>query len=82
MLVRSEKIWLEYITYSLSSVLTRVFHAFWQDEYQDKYGNLPHIHGLCALYKEDRDDPLFKDVIMDLQKCSVLDLCLADEGKS
>ena len=42
---------------------------------------MPHIHGLCALHKEDMDDPFFKDVIMDLQKCSVLDLCPADEGK-
>ena len=73
--------WLEYIAYSTLLVLKRVFHVFWRNEYQDKSGNLPHIHGLVALYKEDMDNPEFRDTIFDLQKCSVMDLCSSDKVK-
>ena len=73
------KLWLEYITYSTTSVLKRVRHAFWRDEYQEHMGNLPHIHGLIALYKEDMENKEFREMIFDLQKCSVLDLCSSIE---
>ena len=69
------RFWLDYITYSTSSVLKRVFHAYWRDEYLEKCGNLPHVHGLVALFKEDMENPEFRDMIFDLQKCSVLDIC-------
>ena len=75
------KFWLEYITFNTSSVLKHVLHAFWRDEYQEKCGNLPYIHGLVALFKEDIQNPLFKEMIMDLQKCSVLDLCPVKEAE-
>ena len=69
-----KKYWLRYITNSLSSVLNRVAYVFWRDEYQDQSGNVPHIHGLVGLYKEDMADPAVREKIMDLQKNSVLDM--------
>lgn len=75
------KRWLEYITHSTSSAIGKPFHVFWRDEYQDKCGNLPHIHGLAALYKEDMENEKFSAAIYDLQRCSVLDLCSASEAE-
>jgi hypothetical protein len=46
------RIFLKYLTYSKTSVLRKVRHAFWRDEYQDDVGNLPHIHGMIALDKD------------------------------
>ncbi|KAL7538852.1 hypothetical protein ACHAXR_012264, partial [Thalassiosira sp. AJA248-18] len=51
----------------------------WKDEYQEKSGNLPHIHGLVALLKEDLDDEEMKRFICSLQKCAVCDLFPTDE---
>jgi hypothetical protein len=54
------RIFLKYLTYSKTLVLRKVRLAFWRDEYQDDVGNLPHIHGMIALYK---DTMLDKEVI-------------------
>ncbi len=54
------RIFLKYLTYSKTSVLCKVRHAFWRDEYQDDVGYLPHIHGVIAL---DKDTMLDKELI-------------------
>ena len=68
------KLWLEYITYSTTSVIGKVAHVFFRDEYQEKSANLPHIHGLVALSKEDLKKEGMKELIYDLQKSAVCDL--------
>jgi len=73
-----KKYWLQYITRSLNSVLNRVAYVFWRDEYQELSGNVPHIHGLVGLCKEDMADPRVQEMIMDLQKNSVLDMFSPD----
>ena len=61
------KLWLECITYSTSSILGRVTHSFFCDEYQEDSANLPHIHGLVALHKEDMDNEEFWKFLSGLQ---------------
>ena len=73
------KLWLEYITFSTASILGKVAHVFFRDEYQEKSGNLSHIHGLVALDQGDMENEEFKEFIYNLQKCSVGDLFPADE---
>ena len=68
------KLWLEYITFSTTSVLGGVRHVFFRDEYQEESGNLPHIHGLVALMKRDMENAEFRELICELQKCSVGEL--------
>lgn len=66
--------WLDYITHSTNSILQRVAHVFWRDEFQEKCGNLPHIHGLVALDKTDLDNPELMKLLFSLQKCGVMDM--------
>ncbi|KAL7539846.1 hypothetical protein ACHAXR_009663, partial [Thalassiosira sp. AJA248-18] len=71
------KFWLEYLCFSTSSILakkSRVAHAFFRDEFQEKSGNLSHIHGLLALTKEDLDFDEFREHLESLQACGVCDL--------
>ena len=72
------KLWLEYITYSTTSILKGTTHVFFRDEYQEKSGNLPHIHGLVALTKRDLENKEFLEFICELQKCAVCDLFSTD----
>ncbi len=54
------RIFLKYLTYSKTSILRKVRHAFLRNEYQDDVENLPHIHGMIAL---DKDTMSNKEVI-------------------
>ena len=47
---------------------------FWRDEFQEKCGNLPHIHGLVALDKTDLDNLELMKLLFSLQKYGVIDL--------
>ena len=73
------KLWLEYITYSTTSILCRVTNVFFRDEYQEESGNLAHIHGLVALYDEDMSNEEFRVFVSGLQKSAVCDLFPASE---
>ena len=68
------KIWLDYITYSTNSILHKVAHVFWRDKFQEKCGNLPHIHGLVALDKTDMENEELLKLLFSLQKCGVMDM--------
>lgn len=72
------KLWLEYLMFSTTSILakySKVSHAFFRDEYQEeRSGNLPHIHGLFALQKDDYAIQEVKEHIDSLQACGVCDL--------
>ena len=45
-----------------------------RDEYQEDSANLPHIHGLVALHKEDMDNEQLRIFLSGLQKSAVCDL--------
>ena len=72
------KLWLEYLMFSTTSILakySKVSHAFFRDEYQEeRSGNLPHIHGLFALQKDDYAIQEVKQHIDSLQACGICDL--------
>ena len=46
-----QKYWLGYISYGTNFILQKEAHVFWRDDFQEKCGNLPRIHGLVALDK-------------------------------
>jgi len=63
------KLWLEYITYSHTSILREAGHVFFRDEYQSKdlgAGNLSHIHGMVAIKQKDMDNEAFCEHIYSL----------------
>ena len=68
------RIFLKYLTYSKTSVLRKVRHAFWRDEYQDDVGNLPHIHGMIALDKDTMSDKEVIDFVCGLIRSNVASL--------
>ena len=68
------KIWLDYITHSTNSILHKVAHVFWRDKFQEKCGNLPHIHGLVALDKTDMENEELLELLFSLQECGVMDM--------
>ena len=68
------KLILEFITYSTTFLLKRPIEVFFRDEYQEKSGNLCHIHGLIALCKDDLENEKFQELVCDLQKNAVCDL--------
>ena len=68
------KLWLEHITFSTSSIIGKVSHVFFRDEFQPDRGNLSHIHGLVALTKEDVEKDKMRQFICDLQKCAACDM--------
>jgi len=68
------RIFLKNLTYSKTSVLRKVRHAFWRDEYQDDVGNLPHIHGMIALDKETMSDKEVIDFVCGLIRSNVASL--------
>ena len=68
------KLWLEYITFSTSSILKKVTNSFFRDEYQEESGNLAHIHGLISLDRRDLSNEEFREFVTGLQKSAVCDL--------
>ena len=69
------KLRLEYIPYSTSSILGRVTHSIFRDKYQEDSANLPHVHGLVALHKEDMDNEQFRKFVSGLKKgCFALEI--------
>lgn len=73
------RFWLQFIIYSTSTMLGKVTHAFFRDEYQECSGNLSHIHGLIALDRNGMDDDAFREFICSLQKNCVADIIKGDE---
>ena len=68
------KLFLEYITFSTTSILGELAPVMFRDEFQEHSGNLSHIHGLAGLKKEDMDNDELRNHIYSLQKCAVCDL--------
>ena len=68
------KLWLDYISYSTSSILRKTTHVFFRDEYQEESGNLAHIHGLIALSRDDMNNEEFQTFVEGLTKSAVCDL--------
>ena len=68
------KLILQFITYSSTFLLKRAVEVFFRDEYQEKSGNLCHIHGLIALCRDDLENEEFQQLVCDLQKNAVCDL--------
>jgi hypothetical protein len=65
-----------------STLLNKVTHAFFRDEYQEDSGNLPHIHGLVKLERGDLDNKEFFDFLGQLQKNSVGEIIPTTEIES
>lgn len=73
------RLWLNFIIHSTSTMLGRVSHAFFRDEYQECAGNLSHIHGLITLDSGDLENEDLVQFVCDLQKNCVGDLVANDE---
>lgn len=73
------KFWLQFIIFSTTTMLKKVTHAFFRDEYQECSGNLSHIHGLVALDQGAMDDEAFREFVCSLQKNCVADIIKGDE---
>ena len=59
---------LEFITYLTATVLKRVAQVFFRDEFQEKSGNLSHIHGLIAVQKGDMNNKDLRELVCLLQR--------------
>jgi len=68
------KLVLQFITFSSTFLLKRAVEVFFRDEYQEKSGNLCHIHGLIAFCRGDMENEEFQQLVCDLQKNAVCDL--------
>jgi hypothetical protein len=68
------RIFLRNLTYSKTSVLRKVRHAFWRDEYQVDVGNLPRIHGMTALDKDTMSDKEVIDFVCGLIRSNIASL--------
>ncbi len=73
------KLWIQFIIYSTTTILGRVAHAFFRDEYQESSGNLSHIHGLLGLHRGEMDKKEFREFVCSLQRNSVCDLVSTSE---
>jgi hypothetical protein len=77
-----KEIWINFIMETTSTLLNKVTHAFFRDEYQEDSGNLPHIHGLVKLERGDLDNKEFFDFLGQLQKNSVGEIIPTTEIES
>ena len=73
------RIFLRNLTYSKTSVLRKVRHAFWRGEYQDDVGNLSRIHGMTALDKDTMSDKEVIDFVCVLIRSNIASLFLTTE---
>jgi hypothetical protein len=68
------KLLIDLLLTSSTTILKKVVHAFFRDEYQELSGNVSHLHGLMGLKKDDMENEEFKRFVCDLQRNSVCDL--------
>jgi len=73
------RLWLQFIVHSTETMLGRVVHSFFRDEYQECAGNLSHIHGLITLCDADLSNKELVQFVCNLQKNCVGDLVRSDE---
>ena len=73
------KLLIDLLLTSSTTILKKVVHAFFRDEYQELSGNVSHLHGLMGLKKDDMENEEFKRFVCDLQRNSVCDLIPTDE---
>ena len=69
-----QKIWINLLMMTTSSMLPKVKFAFFRKEFQHDIGNLSHIHALLSLDRESMGNKEFMQFLCDLQKNSVIDL--------